>query len=59
MPRYDYRCDTCHYQFEAIQKYDDEPLEVCPACGSPLKKLVPKDQTVVYKGSGVYSTDHS
>ncbi|MGD8407985.1 MAG: zinc ribbon domain-containing protein, partial [Thiohalophilus sp.] len=41
MPIYEYQCEECGHQLEAIQKMSDEPLTDCPACGKPaLKKLI-------------------
>ena len=50
MPVYEYQardadegagCDKCREPFEVVQKISDEPLKVCPACGAPLRKLIP------------------
>lgn len=42
MPIYQYQCDECDHDFEKIQKFSDEPLTECPACGKEesLKKLI-------------------
>jgi len=56
MPTYEYRCDSCGYDFEAVQGFSDEPLTVCPKCGSPVRKMF-SSVGVVFKGSGFYSTD--
>ena len=41
MPIYEYRCDDCEHQFEALQKMSDDALLDCPACNqSALKKLL-------------------
>jgi putative FmdB family regulatory protein len=57
MPLYEYRCDACNHEFEALQKISDEPLVHCPACEAPeLRKLV---SAVGFrlKGQGWYETD--
>ena len=57
MPLYEYRCDTCGHEFEALQKMSDEPLIHCPACDeAALRKLV---SAVGFrlKGDGWYETD--
>ena len=41
MPIYEYRCEACGHQLEAMQKMSDEPLVECPQCHAPqLKKLM-------------------
>ena len=57
MPFYEYRCDNCEYQLEALQKISDPPLVDCPQCGQPsLKKLV-SAAAFRLKGGGWYETD--
>ncbi len=57
MPIYEYRCEACGHELEAIQKISDEPLKECPACGqSGLRKLV-SVAGFKLKGSGWYETD--
>ncbi|MEI2646534.1 MAG: zinc ribbon domain-containing protein [Candidatus Competibacter sp.] len=57
MPIYEYRCQSCNHELEAMQKLSDPELSDCPACGKPaLKKLI----SVVgfrLKGGGWYETD--
>jgi putative FmdB family regulatory protein len=58
MPLYEYICEACGHQFEVIQKFSDPPLEKCPKCGAPVRKLqsAPAFQ---FKGSGWYITDYA
>ncbi len=57
MPLYEYRCDACKHEFEALQKISDEPLVHCPACEAPqLRKLV-SAAGFRLKGQGWYETD--
>lgn len=57
MPIYEYRCSSCSHELEALQKFSDAPLAVCPACGkSALVKLV-SAAGFQLKGSGWYATD--
>jgi putative FmdB family regulatory protein len=57
VPFYEYRCEDCGHQFEALQKISDAPLKACPECGADaLKKLV-SASAFVLKGSGWYVTD--
>ncbi len=57
MPIYEYRCERCGHELEAIQKMSDEPLRDCPACGEAgLKKLI-SAAGFRLKGGGWYETD--
>jgi putative FmdB family regulatory protein len=58
MPIYSYRCDHCGVQFDQYQKFDDDPLKVCPECGEPKLRKLYLPVGIVFKGSGFYSTDH-
>jgi putative FmdB family regulatory protein len=56
VPTYQYACTTCGEQLEAVQKFTDDPLTVCPACGGALRKVY-SAVGIVFKGSGFYRTD--
>jgi putative FmdB family regulatory protein len=58
MPLYEYQCDACAHRFEVIQKYSDAPIDVCPKCGGPVKKLL-SSPAIQFKGSGFYITDYA
>ena len=57
MPIYEYRCNVCQHELEALQKMSDDPLVDCPACQQPeLSKLI---SAVGFRlsGGGWYETD--
>jgi putative FmdB family regulatory protein len=57
MPIYEYRCDACGHEMEAMQKMSDDPLKDCPECGKPeLRKLI-SAAGFRLKGGGWYETD--
>ena len=57
MPIYEYRCDSCGHELEAIQKMSDAVLTDCPECKIPeLKKLI-SAAGFRLKGKGWYETD--
>ena len=56
MPTYQYACTECGERLEAVQKFTDDPLTVCSACGGKLRKLF-SAVGIVFKGSGFYRTD--
>lgn len=41
MPIYEYQCQACGHEHEALQKLSDAPLTDCPACHKPdlVKKI--------------------
>ena len=56
MPTYQYACTECGENLEAVQKFSDDPLTVCPACGGKLRKVF-SAVGIVFKGSGFYRND--
>ena len=58
MPIYEYHCDQCGETTEMLQKFSDDPLTVCPACGGHVEKLMSMNSFKL-KGSGWYVTDYA
>jgi putative FmdB family regulatory protein len=56
VPTYQYACTSCGEQLEAVQRFSDDPLTACPACGGTLRKIF-SPVGIVFKGSGFYRTD--
>ena len=56
MPTYEYACKACGHRLEAVQKFTDDALTVCPDCGGALRKVFGAPG-IVLKGSGFYKTD--
>jgi putative FmdB family regulatory protein len=56
VPTYQYACTACGERLEAVQKFSDDPLTVCPACEGKLRKLF-SPVGIVFKGSGFYRND--
>ncbi|AKQ53492.1 FmdB family zinc ribbon protein [Bordetella hinzii] len=57
MPIYAYKCSSCGYAKDVLQKISDAPLTDCPECG---KSSFAKQVTAAgfqLKGSGWYVTD--
>lgn len=57
MPIYEYQCQSCGHEHEALQKLGAEPLRICPACTKPelMKKISAAGFRL--KGGGWYETD--
>jgi putative FmdB family regulatory protein len=56
VPTYQYACTDCADRREVVQKFTDDPLTVCPACGGRLRKIF-SPVGIVFKGSGFYRND--
>ncbi len=56
MPTYEYECQQCRERVEAVQKFSDASLTVCPLCGGELRKVF-SAVGIVFKGSGFYKND--
>ncbi|MCK5829761.1 MAG: zinc ribbon domain-containing protein [Methylococcales bacterium] len=57
MPIYEYQCQACGNEHEAIQKMSDDPLVDCPECNKPELKKKISAAGFRLKGSGWYETD--
>lgn len=56
MPIYEYRCDEGH-EVEVMQSITEEPLEKCPECGVPTRRVL-HSPAIHFKGSGFHNTDY-
>ena len=57
MPIYEYRCPSCGFQKEHLQKMSDAPLSACPSCGATGYAKLLSAAGFQLKGSGWYATD--
>ena len=57
MPIYAYRCSTCGYAKDLLQKMSDPVLTVCPECHAPTFQKQVTAAGFQLKGSGWYATD--
>ena len=57
MPIYEYRCGSCGFQTEFLQKLSDAPLSTCPECGQESFNKMLTAAGFQLKGSGWYATD--
>jgi len=59
MPTYQYRCQTCHGEFEVRQSFTDDALTTCitDACTGPVNKVF-SGVGISFKGDGFYKNDH-
>jgi putative FmdB family regulatory protein len=66
MPTYDYRCEKCKKNFEAIQSMNDSAFRTCPkalcqqkAWGKgTVRRMIGKGVALIFKGSGFHATDY-
>jgi len=57
MPIYEYRCDSCGFQKEHLQKMSDPVLTICPECGKESYSKLLSAAGFQLKGNGWYATD--
>ena len=58
MPIYSYYCDSCDKEFDLRQGFDAVTEADCASCGNPARRKFVAP-TVIYKGSGFYTTDYA
>jgi putative FmdB family regulatory protein len=56
VPLYEYQCMPNGHRFEARHGYHDDPVQTCPECGAPVRRVI-QPVGIVFKGSGFYATD--
>ncbi|NIE66972.1 FmdB family zinc ribbon protein [Burkholderia sp. Ax-1719] len=57
MPIYAYRCESCGFDKDCLQKISDAPLTQCPSCGADTFRKQVTAAGFQLKGSGWYVTD--
>jgi len=58
MPIYEYKCQKCGKQFEALQGINDPDVKSCKFCRGKVQKLV-SVTSFTLKGTGWYATDYA
>ena len=57
MPLYEYKCQTCAFRHERIERASEPKDGVCPECGGATSRLI-GTPALQFKGSGWYVTDY-
>lgn len=57
MPIYAYRCESCGFAKDVLQKVSDAPLTDCPSCAKSTFKKQLTAAGFQLKGTGWYVTD--
>jgi putative FmdB family regulatory protein len=57
MPIYAYKCDSCGFAKDVLQKIADDPLSDCPSCGQTAFQKQLTAAGFQLKGTGWYVTD--
>jgi putative FmdB family regulatory protein len=57
MPIYEYRCSSCGFQKEYLQKVGEPLMTVCPQCGQESFNKLLTAAGFQLKGTGWYVTD--
>jgi putative FmdB family regulatory protein len=58
LPIYEYECVSCNHRFELKQGFDAETTQPCILCQSVSRRKF-HAPTVIYKGTGFYTTDYA
>jgi putative FmdB family regulatory protein len=66
MPTYEYICEKCGHEFEAVQSISAQPLRICPKelClrkkwgRGRVKRKISGGAGLLFKGGGFYITDY-
>ena len=66
MPTYEYICEKCGHEFEALQSISAKTLRICPEASCARKKWgrgrvkrkISAGGGLLFKGSGFYITDY-
>ena len=56
VPTYEYECTACGRHIEVFQRFTEDALTECGACGGALRKVF-HPAGIVFKGAGFYATD--
>lgn len=57
MPVYEYQCINCSKKFEIRRGFSEDTEVCCPECQGQGRRMF-SPVTVIYKGSGFYTTDY-
>jgi putative FmdB family regulatory protein len=58
MPTYDYKCDSCGFDFEKFMGINDSSQVLCPDCGKSAKRQLSIGAGFIVKGKSA-ATGHS
>jgi putative FmdB family regulatory protein len=56
MPTYEYFCEKCGV-FEEFHGMNTT-LTHCPKCNGEVRRLISRNNNIIFKGSGFYTTDY-
>ena len=56
MPTYEYFCEKCGV-FEEFHGMNTT-LANCPKCNGEVRRLISRNNNIIFKGSGFYTTGH-
>ncbi len=59
MPIYEYLCESCGFQFEEVQKFNDPPIQKCLDCGENSASRQVSISAFHLKGGGWYKDGYS
>jgi len=58
MPIRERKCTNCEYEFDSLEKQNENKDIKCPQCGCETMLLFPSRGSFILKCKGFYSTDN-
>ena len=58
MPIYEFKCKKCGLVVEKFVRNSKNVLPKCPTCDLEMDKLISSPASIIFKGSGYYTTDY-
>lgn len=52
MPTYEYLCESCASRFDRLQRMSAPPLEQCPSCGGPVRRVLAPGAAILTSSPG-------
>jgi putative FmdB family regulatory protein len=59
MPIYEFKCPSCGNIKDVLMKSNDQEVQVCGKCGTPMFKIFSAPLSFDFRGTGFYATDYA
>jgi len=58
MPIYEFKCEKCGKVVEELVRSSSSSAPKCVECGVEMVRLISSPASIIFKGSGYYTTDY-